>query len=247
MISKNQIKKIASLGQKKQREIHGLFVVEGAKSVLEVAAVLKPHFAYATPIWIKEHPNLSFHVEEATEIELRKMSQLKNPQGIVAAFSIQNNSDSHLHVNHGLMLALDDVRDPGNMGTIIRLADWFGIETIYCSKGCADIYNPKVVQATMGSIVRVKVLYVDLVDFLLKTTLPVYGTFMDGKDIYREELPAEAIVVMGNEGQGISEEIELLLQHKLCIPSFSKHESGAESLNVSMAAAIVCSEFCRRM
>lgn len=246
MISKNQIKKIASLKQKKQRDLHQLFVVEGRKSVMDVAAHLKPVLVFASSEWIHETAEFAFEVHEVSEPELRKISQLKNPQGVVAVFPIQNHDDSDVSSLKGLSLALDDVRDPGNLGTIIRLADWFGVNAVICSRNCADMYNPKVVQASMGSIARVKVLYTDLDVFLKKVKLPVFGTFMEGDIIYSQELPSDAIVVMGNEGKGISPEIESIVHHKINIPSFSKADTGAESLNVSTATAIVCSEFKRR-
>lgn len=246
MISKNQIKKIASLGQKKQRDLHQLFVVEGRKSVMDVAVHLKPLLVFATAEWIHDTRDVAFEVHEVSDIELKKISQLKNPQGVVAVFPIQKHDDSQTSSASGLILALDDVRDPGNLGTIIRLADWFGVNAIICSRECADMYNPKVVQASMGSIARVRAIYTDLEGFLKKTRLPVFGTFMEGDDIYKQELPSDAIVVMGNEGKGISPEIEQTINNKICIPSFSKAGTGAESLNVSTATAIVCSEFKRR-
>ena len=147
-------------------------------------------------------------------------------------------------VESGLIIALDSIRDPGNLGTILRLCDWFGIHQIVCSKETVDIYNPKVVQATMGSITRVNVKYIDLNDFLSRTKLPVFGTFMDGANIYKESLPQEGIIVMGNEANGISDELEGIIQNRLSIPRFGDLKK-TESLNVATATAIILSEFRR--
>ena len=149
-----------------------------------------------------------------------------------------------------LSLALDGVQNPGNLGTIIRLADWFGISDIYCSADTADCYNPKVVQATMGAILRVKVHYLQLADFLKKTAAnktPVYGTMLDGVNIYQSELTPAGVIVMGNEGKGVSDECARSFTHRLLIPSYPPERQGSESLNVAMATGIVCSEFRRRM
>jgi TrmH family RNA methyltransferase len=145
-----------------------------------------------------------------------------------------------------LSLALDTVQDPGNLGTIIRIADWFGIEHVLCSKETVEVYNPKVVQATMGALARVSVHYVDLVEVLKETSLPVYGTFLEGEDIYGEALSAEGVIVMGNEGNGVSEEVKKLVSRKLYIPNFPKGRETSESLNVAVATAITCAEFRRR-
>jgi TrmH family RNA methyltransferase len=147
-------------------------------------------------------------------------------------------------VDKGLIIALDDIRDPGNLGTIIRLCDWFGIEQLVCSTSTVDLYNPKVIQATMGSISRVKVHYLNLLDFINSTTLPVYGTFMNGKNIYKELLPKEAVIVLGNEANGISASLEEIITNRLTIPRFGKLQQ-TESLNVASASAILMSEFCR--
>jgi TrmH family RNA methyltransferase len=147
-------------------------------------------------------------------------------------------------VDKGLIIALDDIRDPGNLGTIIRLCDWFGIEQLVCSTSTVDLYNPKVIQATMGSISRVKVHCLNLLDFINSTTLPVYGTFMNGKNIYKELLPKEAVIVLGNEANGISASLEEIITNRLTIPRFGKLQQ-TESLNVASASAILMSEFCR--
>ena len=145
-----------------------------------------------------------------------------------------------------LVLALDTVQDPGNLGTIVRIADWYGIEDILCSPLCADLYNPKVVQATMGALARVRVHYVDLVEFLPRIGTPIYGTFLDGQDIYGQSLTPTGIIVMGNEGNGISPEVRKLVTHSLFLPSYPPGRITSESLNVAIATAVVCAEFRRR-
>lgn len=252
MISKNKVKYIHSLEQKKQRKEEKAFVAEGHKSVGDLLKAGRvPKLVVATEEW--ESPvGLSDSVEYiiVTEEELRKASLLLHPQQVLAVFPIEDNDvlpDSRMLKNE-LCLALDGVQDPGNLGTIIRTADWFGIKHIICSHSTADLYNPKVVQATMGSIARVNIYYTDLPAFFdgLDQEVPVYGTLLDGNDIYKSELSANGIIVMGNEGNGISKEVRERLTHKLLIPSFPANRDTAESLNVSIATAIICSEFRRR-
>jgi TrmH family RNA methyltransferase len=180
-------------------------------------------------------------VHAISDAELKKISALATPNSCLAVFKIPKDKEMK---ESGLILALDDVRDPGNLGTIIRLCDWFGIETLFCSDETVDIYNPKVVQATMGSISRVNVVYGDLENFLVKTKLTVFGTFMDGKNIYQESLPKEGIIVMGNEANGISEAVEKLVTDRIAIPRFGNLQI-TESLNVATATAIILSEFKR--
>ena len=175
------------------------------------------------------------------ENDLKKISALATPNSCLAVFKIPNENEI---VEDGLIVALDSIRDPGNMGTILRLCDWFGVQQIVCSKETVDIYNPKVVQATMGSITRVNVNYVDLNAFISNTHLPVFGTFMDGNNIYKTSLPHEGIIIMGNEANGISDELENLVQNRLSIPRFGILKK-TESLNVATATAIVLSEFRR--
>lgn len=177
-----------------------------------------------------------------TEAELKKISGLKTPQQVVAVFEIP---DVKKVDDSKLILALDAVRDPGNLGTIIRLCDWFGIEHLVCSETTVDCYNPKVVQATMGSLTRVNVNYLNLEEFLKTSELPKFGAFMDGKNIYETSLPKQGILVMGNEANGISAEMEMLIGTRLGIPHFSRHQE-TESLNVATATAILLSEFRRR-
>ena len=237
MISKNQIKFVRQLEQKKYRKKEGLFVAEGPKVVGDLLrAGFKAHTIFATSEW--ESQGQTF--QEVSDEELRRVSFLQHPQRVLALFFIPTESVPSVS---SLSLALDDVQDPGNLGTIIRLADWFGIDTIYCSENTADAWSPKVVQATMGSIARVNIIYTDLQELISKAQVPVYGTLLDGQDIYTQELSKEGIIVMGNEGNGISAPIRKLINRKLLIPQF--HE-GPESLNVAIATAITCSEFRRR-
>lgn len=252
MLSKNKIKYIHSLEQKKQRKSESAFVAEGHKSVGDLLrANYIPLLIIATEEW--QCPTLlpkECEYITVTEEELRKASLLLHPQQVLAVFNIPQSE----HINYSeiasneLCLCLDGVQDPGNLGTIIRTADWFGIRHIICSPVTADAYNPKVVQATMGSIARVKVTYTDLTTMLhsLPSSIPVYGTLLDGNDIYQTELSSNGIIVMGNEGNGVSQEVRKFLTHKLLIPSFPKESDTAESLNVSIATAIICSEFRRR-
>lgn len=237
MISKNQIKFVHQLEQKKYRKKEGLFVAEGPKVVGDLLrAGFNAQEIYAT----KEWNNNGMHAQEVTDEELRKVSFLQHPQQVLALFEIPS---AKLSSDSALSLALDDVQDPGNLGTIIRIADWFGISTIYCSENTVDAWSPKVVQATMGSIARVNIVYTDLKELIQNATVPVYGTLLDGQNIYTQELSQDGIIVMGNEGNGISQAIRPLINRKLLIPQF--HE-GPESLNVAIATAITCSEFRRR-
>ena len=237
MISKNQIKFVRQLEQKKYRKKEGLFVAEGPKVVGDLLrAGFKAHTIFATSEW--ESQGQTF--QEVSDEELRRVSFLQHPQRVLALFFIPTESVPSVS---SLSLALDDVQDPGNLGTIIRIADWFGIDTIYCSENTADAWSPKVVQATMGSIARVNIIYTDLQELISKAQVPVYGTLLDGQDIYTHELSKEGIIVMGNEGNGISAPIRKLINRRLLIPQF--HE-GPESLNVAIATAITCSEFRRR-
>ncbi|MCR5472299.1 RNA methyltransferase, TrmH family [Prevotella communis] len=237
MISKNQIKFVRQLEQKKYRKKEGLFVAEGPKVVGDLLrAGFKAHTIFATSEW--ESQGQTF--QEVSDEELRRVSFLQHPQRVLALFFIPTESVPSVS---SLSLALDDVQDPGNLGTIIRIADWFGIDTIYCSENTADAWSPKVVQATMGSIARVNIIYTDLQELISKAQVPVYGTLLDGQDIYTQELSKEGIIVMGNEGNGISAPIRKLINRRLLIPQF--HE-GPESLNVAIATAITCSEFRRR-
>ena len=236
MISKNQLKAVRQLEMKKYRTREGLFVAEGPKVVGDLLRCgFRPAMLFATAEWKGSDAQL------VTDDELRKLSFLQHPQQVLAVFPIPDVQPAAQKSQ--LALVLDGVQDPGNLGTIIRIADWFGIATIFCSEDTADAWNPKVVQATMGSIARVQIVYCDLQQLLKDTTLPVYGTLLDGNNIYEQELKPEGYIVMGNEGNGISAPIRQLVTHRLLIPSF---RPGAESLNVAIATAITCSEFRRR-
>ena len=192
--------------------------------------------------------NTRIPITVVSEEEMKKASFLRTPQGVLALFRQQQHEIDLSAPERELCLALDNVQDPGNIGTIIRIADWFGIENIYCSNGCVDIYNPKTVQATMGAIGRVKVHYTNLPEFIssLKDKAPVYGTFLDGEEIYSRQLSDNGLIIMGNEGNGISKECEELIKERLLIPNYPAGRSTSESLNVSVATAIICSEFRRR-
>lgn len=253
MLSKNRIKFIQSLSRKKIRDQENVFLAEGNKMVLEAVLAHVPiQLIAATPVFYAENNISERAAEELVECsaeELKKASLLQNPQPAMAIIKIQRHAVSLDELKDELTLALDCVQNPGNLGTIIRVADWFGIRNIICSPDTADCYNPKVVQASMGAIFRVKVHYLDLAVFLGEASqnkIPVYGAFLEGEDIYKSKLSATGIMVMGNEGNGISTEIEKLIQHKIHIPSFSFGETGSESLNVATATAICCSEFRRR-
>ena len=255
MISKNQIKYVKQLALKKNRRQEGAFVAEGPKVVGDLLdAGFRPRLLFALSVWNSR----GFDCQEVSDEELRRVSFLQHPQQVLGIFelpTIHNSLTSkaaepsaqftiHNSQFPTLSLALDGVQDPGNLATIIRIADWFGIKDIYCSEDTADAWSPKVVQATMGSIARVNIIYTDLKELILKARVPVYGTLLDGDNIYTSSLTANGIIVMGNEGNGISQDIRRLITHKLRIPQF--HE-GPESLNVAIATAITCSEFKRRL
>ena len=229
-ISKAQIKLVRSLQQKKYRDESGLFVAEGAKCVDE----LRKSF---------ELVHLYREGENATRTEIEQMSGLRTPQGVVGVF--KKSEDSEYSEDSDLILALDGIQDPGNLGTIIRTCDWFGVHDIVCSPDTADCYNPKVVQATMGALARVRVHYVDLPAWLKEQSCPIIGTLLEGKDMYENPIQKEGIIVMGNEGNGISAAVRQLVSHPIRIPSYPKHAETSESLNVSIATAIVLAEFRR--
>lgn len=249
MVSKNLAKLVRSLETKKGRKREGLFVAEGPKVVGDLMARCRPSQLIATAEWIDGvGGKADCPIVEASDDELRRISFLQHPQQVIGLFPLPAATAVDVAATNGeLWLALDGVQDPGNVGTILRLADWFGIDTVVCSHETADVYSPKVVQATMGSIARVNVAYADLPQFIdsMPQGVPVYGTLLDGNDIYRESLSPNGLIVMGNEGNGLSAEVRRRLTHRLLIPAFSRVH-GAESLNVAIATAIVCSEFRRR-
>ena len=237
-ISKAQVKLIKSLQQKKFRDELGLFVAEGDKCVSE----LRKSF---------ELIHLYREGENATRTEIEQMSGLKAPQGVIGIFRkspITNHQSSITNYqlpSTNLTLALDAIQDPGNLGTIIRTCDWFGVHDIFCSLDTADCYSPKVVQATMGALARVRIHYVDLPAWLKEQRCPIIGTLLEGEDMYGNALPKEGIIVMGNEGNGISPAVRSLVTHPIRIPSYPKNAETSESLNVSIATAIVLAEFRR--
>lgn len=240
MLSKNQIKFITNLKQKKYRNEHQLFIVEGIKGVEELlSSGLELYHLYTTKA-LQFTPS-SDKITLISAQELKKISSLTTPNTCLAIFEQKKTSPIP---DKGLIVALDDVRDPGNLGTIIRLCDWFGIEHLLCSLETVDVYNPKVVQSTMGSITRVNIIYDNLPDYLQQTSRPIFGTFMDGKNVYRQSLPKEGIIVMGNEANGISAEIEQLVTERIAIPRFGTVQK-TESLNVATATAVILSEFRR--
>ena len=258
MISKNKIKYIRSLELKKNRNKEGKFVAEGFKVVDDLLALQPADLIVATAEWLRgKHLAPLTEVIEVTEEELKKVSFLQHPQQVLAVFKQDSNNSqeeaeeknfgfSNINTSE-LNLALDGVQDPGNLGTIIRIADWFGITHIYCSQDTADVYNPKVVQATMGSIARVKVEYGNLLGLVesLPADVPVYGTLLDGDNIYQQQLENRGLIVMGNEGKGISPALAKKVNHRLLIPNFPEGRATADSLNVAIATAITCSEFRR--
>ena len=260
-ISKNQIKFIRQLEQKKFRRREGIFVAEGTKVVGDLLAHYRPQALFATKEWFAENQeNRSFDsasglvhgpdtiIQEVTPDELSRISFQQHPQQVLALFPIPSQTDFQLStINSQLNLALDGIQDPGNLGTIIRIADWFGIRDIYCSEETVDAWNPKVVQATMGSIARVNIIYNSLAELIdsLPNDYPVYGTLLDGENIYTQSLTPHGLIVMGNEGNGISPEIRQRVNHRLLIPSY-RNDDTAESLNVAIATAITCAEFRRR-
>lgn len=247
MLSQAKQKWIRSLELKKFRQEQNLFLAEGGKCCNDLLALLPCRFLAATESWLDTHPDVrAAEIVTATPDEIRKASLLKNPQEVLAVFETPSYELQPEGLQGRLSLALDNVQDPGNLGTILRIADWFGIRDVICSIGTTDAFNPKTVQATMGAIGRIRIHYTDLADFLKRVDLPVYGTFLDGKILYDADLRNEGIVVMGNEGNGISPLVETLVTDKLFIPDFPVGETGSESLNVSVATAIVCSEFRRR-
>ncbi len=236
---------VRSLADKRSRVELGLFLAEGEKLISE----LRGSHLNVRKIYSLDGVFEGGDVEWIAPKEMERISQLKSANNSVALVEIPQYALDVNEIKDQLVLVLDNVQNPGNLGTIIRLADWFGIEHIVCSPTSADCFNPKVVQATMGAILRVKVHYTPLAKFLDEARsldMPIYGTFLEGENIYGEELSKSGIIVMGNEGQGISSEVEAYITDKLYIPPFPADRCGSESLNVSVATSIVCSEFRRR-
>lgn len=252
MLSKQQTKIVQNLEKKKFREKYNLFKTEGEKLVGELlSSGFQIHSVFAFPEWIEQNKNLLPNVN-ITEVDEREMHDISNFQSlpqVIALAGIPAPHFSDTEITASLSLVLNGIQDPGNMGTILRVADWFGIRHIFCDQDCASAYNPKCVQASMGAVFRVKVLYTELPDLLKKYKkqgLSVFGTFLDGENIYTSRLCDKGFIVMGNEGKGISAGIEELTDCKLTIPSFAHSEQATESLNVGVATGIILSEFKRR-
>lgn len=254
MLSKNQIKFLNSLKQKKSREQLHLFVAEGNKIVTElVASNMKVKQVYGLePALEKLNCSKELECIAVKQADLDRISSLTTPNEMLAVCEMPDHPLNISGLNNKLTLLLDTIQDPGNLGTIMRIADWFGMETIVCSPQTVDVYNPKVIQATMGSIARINIHYTDLIEFLKlnqqQSNLPVYGALLQGEDIYSKTLPSAGFILIGNESKGISNSILPYITHKICIPSFSRFKStpaAVESLNAAIAAAIICSEFRR--
>ncbi len=257
MVSKNRQKLIHLLERKKGRTEHGLFVAEGPKLVGELlAAGWQPDYVAATPAWWEGAGKAMMGSQTVgssqasrdvvSDDELQRCSLLKTPQQVLALFPIPQHEASLPEIaSKELCLVLDGVQDPGNLGTIVRLADWFGIHHVFCSPTTADIYSPKAIQATMGAIARVHVNYISLVEALSRCQAPIYGTHLDGENLYEKRLTSHGAIIMGNEGNGISPEVGALVNERLFIPPFPADRTRVESLNVAIATAIVCAEFRR--
>lgn len=235
MLSKGDIKYIRSLSQKKFRDKERVFIVEGDKMVKEAL-----NSSY-------EVLNI-YKIEDIGEETMSRISLLSSPSPSLALVKMPNSDNKEYDIT-ALSLALDSIRDPGNLGTIIRIADWFGIDTVFCSEDCVELYNPKTIQATMGAIFRKRVIYIDLnmvVSRYIQSKIPVYGTFLDGENIYNQSLSSRnALIVMGSENNGISEELSLKISNRILVPSYSNNGHTSESLNVAIATAVVCAEFRR--
>jgi TrmH family RNA methyltransferase len=248
MLSKNKIKQIRSLEKKKFRTETGSFLAEGNKLVKDILPFFECELLVAKPSWMAQQGEI--HSDEliaAEDNDIEKASLLKTPQDVIAVFKQPKYILEKKELKQNLSLVLDDIQDPGNLGTIVRLADWFGIKNIICSPNTADIFNPKTIQATMGAIARVKVFYIHLPELLADLSdLPVYGTFLEGKNIYKETLSTVGLIVMGNEGKGINRSLTKYISHKLYIPNYPLGTETTESLNVAVATAIICSEFRRQ-
>ncbi len=240
MITKSEINIIRSLGDRAGRSEHGLFVVEGDKSIAEIC---NAGFKIVRMFTTTDGPGLKIRSSD-----MARISSHKSPPDRLALFKIPERKIDFQLINKDLTLVLDDVQDPGNLGTIIRLADWFGIKQIICSPATVDVFNQKTIQASMGSISRVNVQYIPLEDFFKQVNnIPIFGTFLEGEDIYTSQLSHPAIIVMGNEGKGISDATSKFTNRRITIPPYPHDATTVESLNVAMATAVVCSEFRRRM
>ncbi len=251
MLSKNTIKHINALKQNKFRDEYQQFIAEGDKLVSELlTSNFKIIEIFAVKEWLDKHKIVdNIAITEVTVSELERISGLTTPNMVLALVEIPQQQSINASIFDKLILVLDEIKDPGNLGTIIRIADWFGISNIVCSNHSVDVYNPKVVQATMGSIARVNVQYADLHDFFKNApkNVPIYGTLLNGENIYTQPLSKNGIIIIGNESKGISNELLPFITNKLCIPSYAENqENKAESLNAAIATSIVCAEFRRK-
>lgn len=246
MLSKSQISLIKSLQLKKYRKVHKLFIVEGSKSITEFYnGGYTLHSFYYLPELSSKVLNFPDKIKgiEISSQDLKKISALTTPHGILAVFQIPDHKIDPNELRGRFNMVLDFIQDPGNLGTIIRTADWFGMDTLICSENTTDAYSPKAVQASMGSLARVKLIYCDLEKFLRETDIKIYAAMLEGTSIYQTDFQSEGLIVMGNEGNGVSTEIEQFIEKKVTIPRIGK----AESLNVAISSAIICSEIYRKM
>ncbi|MEJ5995815.1 RNA methyltransferase [Pedobacter sp. Du54] len=245
MLSKSQISFIKSLHQKKYRKENGLFCIEGIKSIVEFTnSNYQLHSIYYNPTYFSSLPKFPANIKlfEVNNAELEKISTLQTPQGILALVNIPSGQKLEASsLKNKFALVLDDVQDPGNFGTIIRTADWFGINTIICSEHTVEVFNPKTIQATMGSLARMNIFYTDLTVFLKETNLPIFGALLEGNSIYDTDWGSDGLILLGNEGHGISEQ----LIKKITIPITIPRIGSAESLNVAISAGIICSELAK--
>lgn len=258
MISSSKSKLVRSLRQKKFRDQHGLFLIEGEKMVMELAMgdpeiPFSLREVFASPEWIERNISIlnqsRIEITEASMAEIKKVSNLVTPQAVIALASIPHLPFSSEILLNTPVLAFESIRDPGNLGTIIRTADWFGIRHIVCTPDSTDLYNPKVVQSTMGAITRVQVHYQDLEALLKSGELKgksIFGTFMEGENLYETSLEPDPLILFGNESRGLSDQLSPLIKRRITIPSFSPVGRGSESLNVASSVAVVCSELRRR-
>ncbi|WP_303179797.1 RNA methyltransferase [uncultured Butyricimonas sp.] len=251
MLSKHLTNIIQNLEKKKFREKYNLFKIEGEKLVQELfLSDMKVDTLIARPSWIERNKQKaqSYNTIEVNEIEMGRVSNFKSLPEVIALAQIPVKEHSPEEIKNELSIVLNGIQDPGNLGTILRLSDWFGVRHVFCDHDCANIFNPKSVQASMGAIFRVNVFYLDLVEFIpqfVDQDFPCYGAFLEGENIYRTELRTKGFIVMGNEGNGISPEIERFVTRKITIPSFAHSPYSTESLNVGVATGIILSEFKR--
>ncbi len=254
MLTKSEIKQYRSLCRKKYRDLYRQFLVQGTKLVLEVAvSEWQPEKIIASQAWINEHKHkipLNIDIVLADKTQLEQISNLKTAPEVIALMPFRE-FNANLSFPDDLVLALDCIQDPGNLGAVIRIADWYGISTIICSEDTACFMNPKVIQSSMGGFLRVNLHYLNLHDCLTRwknenPELAIYGSFMNGIDVYQTELSNQAVLIMGNEGQGISSALESVCTSRIAIPNYPKHRNAMESLNISVATGILCSEFRRR-